>query len=99
MDEQEVHRLIDDPSWCFQPKFDGRRLLIQKTDREVIGINRKGLIVGIPECLIHAALLLPGDFLLDGELVGLVYRAFDLLEVNGENCRSLPLRWRVTARP
>src|SRR5260221_11702421 len=46
VDEQEVDRLADDSSWCFQPKVDGRRLLIQKAGREVVGINRKGLIVG-----------------------------------------------------
>lgn len=94
VDEPEVNRLLDNPSWCFQPKFDGRRLLLQKTGCEVIGINRKGLIVGIPECLVHAALWLPGDCVLDGEAVGLVYHAFDLLELNGEDCRPLPLRLR-----
>ena len=95
VEEQEVHCLADDPSWCFQPKFDGRRLLIQKTGSEVIGINRKGLIVSLPECLVHAALHLPGDFILDGEAVGLVYHSFDLLESNQEDCRGLPLRVRM----
>jgi bifunctional non-homologous end joining protein LigD len=94
VDEPEVNRLADDPAWCFQPKFDGRRLLIQKTGREVTGINRKGLIVSIPECLTLAALLVPGDYLMDGEAVGLVYYAFDLLEINGGGRRLLPMRVR-----
>ena len=94
VDEREVERLIGDPSWSFQPKFDGKRLLVQKTGQEVVGINRKGLIVGLSECLVHAALLHSSDFLLDGEAVGLVYHAFDLLELNGENCRLMPLRLR-----
>ena len=95
VEEHEVDRLATDPAWCFQPKFDGRRLLIQKTNREVIGINRKGLLVNLPECLIHAALLHRSDFLLDGEAVGLFYHAFDLLELNGDNCRLLPLSERM----
>lgn len=97
VEEDEVNRLVVDPSWCFQPKFDGRRLLIQKTNREVIGINRKGLIVSLPECLVHAVLLCSGDFILDGEAVGLVYHAFDLLELNGANTRLNPLRLRIQA--
>jgi bifunctional non-homologous end joining protein LigD len=95
VDEPEVNRLVEDSSWCFQPKFDGRRLQLQKTGQEVIGINRKGLVVGIPECLVHAALLIPCDFLLDGEAVGLVYHAFDLLEVDGGDGRMLPLSLRM----
>jgi len=58
--------------------------------------NRKGLIVNLPECLIHSGpRCFSADFLLDGEAVGLVYYAFDLLEVNGQNRRSLPLRLRI----
>jgi bifunctional non-homologous end joining protein LigD len=95
VDEQEVERLLHDPCWCFQPKYDGRRLLLRKAGREVTGINRKGLAVGLPECLVLAALLHDSDFIMDGEAIGLVYRAFDLLELNGENCRPLPLRTRM----
>ena len=43
IDEQEVKRLLKDPSWCAQEKFDGRRVLVRKAGAEIHGINRKGL--------------------------------------------------------
>jgi bifunctional non-homologous end joining protein LigD len=95
VDEREVERLIGDPSWCFQPKFDGKRLLIQKTGQEVVGINRKGLTIGLPTVLIHEALSLKGDLLLDGEVVADVYHAFDLLVLAGGDWRQVLLRRRL----
>ena len=50
-----------------QEKYDGRRMLVRKHGAEIHGINRKGLLVGLPEPVFQAVQAIPGDFILDGE--------------------------------
>ncbi len=88
-------RLTTDPMWCVQEKFDGRRRLIRKHADGVDGINRKGLIVPLPEPVALAAAELPGTFVLDGECVGNTLVVFDLLELHGTDYRGLPYRNRL----
>jgi len=97
IDEAEVERLVADDAWAMQEKFDGRRMLVQKHGAAIHGINRKGLIVGLPSPVAVAAHAIPGDFILDGEAVGEVLHGFDLLEINGEDQRPLDYRQRLTA--
>ena len=52
------------------------------------GINRKGLIVSVPENIAREAMRLPGDCLLDGEAVGDTLHVFDLLESGGIDHRK-----------
>lgn len=89
IDEAEAKQYVSDDRWWMQEKFDGKRLLIRKDDRQVTAINRRGLTVGLPEPLAEAIrLLATSQCLLDGESVGEVYHAFDLLELDGEDLRS-----------
>ncbi len=88
IEEQELNRFIQDRDHYAQEKYDGRRMLVRKNGAEIHGINRKGLLVGLPESVFLATRAIPGDFILDGEAVGDVLYAFDLLEVNGEDLRS-----------
>jgi bifunctional non-homologous end joining protein LigD len=88
VNESEVNRLIDDPAWCAQEKFDGRRVLIRKDGEVITGINRRGLAIGLPQPVIHAAQIIPGNFVLDGECVGDQFHAFDILEGAVENLGS-----------
>src|SRR5258707_12447580 len=85
IDEREVKRLLRDPAWCLQEKFDGRRVLIQKKGDNVTAINRKGLVIGLPSSIGVSAQKISSDFIIDGECVGDVLYAFDLLEWDGEN--------------
>jgi bifunctional non-homologous end joining protein LigD len=94
IDEKEVNRLIKDPAWAMQEKFDGRRVLVRKAGAEIHGINRKGLLIGLPSPIVVGAHKITGDFVLDGECVGDVLYAFDLLEWDGENYRSQPYHYR-----
>lgn len=96
VDESEVPRLIRDPRWCLQEKFDGRRMMVRKTGSTVTGVNRKGLVVSLPCPVVDAALELPFDFLIDGEAIGNVLHAFDLLELRGMDLRRLPYADRLT---
>lgn len=97
IDESAVARLIPDDNWCLQEKFDGRRLLIRKNGGNITLINRRGLIIGGADNIVRESHDLPGDYLLDGESVGETYRAFDLLEINGRDLRSIPYRKRLVA--
>ncbi|MDB6124678.1 MAG: ATP-dependent ligase [Pedosphaera sp.] len=83
IDEEQVQELIRDNQHCAQEKYDGKRMLLLKVGETVSGINRKGLVVGVPLLLIESAKRLPGDFILDGEAVGETLYAFDLLTICG----------------
>ena len=84
-----MRRLIAHDAWYMQEKKDGRRMLIQKSADVVRGINRTGKIVSVSEPIAKAVRTLEGDFILDGEAVGDVYWAFDVLEIGAENLRTL----------
>ena len=94
IDEMEAKRLIEDPAWAMQQKFDGRRVLVRKAGAEIHGINRRGLLIGLPSPIVVGAHKITGDLILDGECVGDVLYAFDLLEWDGEDFRSQPYHYR-----
>jgi bifunctional non-homologous end joining protein LigD len=95
IDEEELNRLLTHQDHCMQEKFDGRRLLVQKQASDIIGINKKGLVVGLPESVVQAAERLPGDFVLDGECIGDEFFVFDLLSINTGDLRPQPYRERL----
>ncbi len=97
IEEADVEPLLHDDDYCAQEKFDGRHLLIRKADDHIEGINKKGLLVGLPESVANDLRDLPGSFIPDGESIRDDYHAFDLLELNGENLRPLPYRMRLVS--
>jgi bifunctional non-homologous end joining protein LigD len=73
------------PDWTFETKLDGCRARL--AGGELQGRVRRYPLPGeVPAAL--------ADCTLDGELVGNVYFAFDLLEADGQDLRRLPLRER-----
>lgn len=89
IDEAGFLALIDDPAWMFQEKFDGERLMIQKTDAGVMGINKKGLRIPIPVALESAVMALNcASCLIDSEQLADRAAAFDLLELDGACLRA-----------
>jgi bifunctional non-homologous end joining protein LigD len=95
IEEKEIETYITSSDWAMQEKFDGKRLLLLKQGNVVRGINRKGLCVGLPETVMKEAQRIDGDFLIDGEAVGEIYYAFDLLSRHGEDIRNLSYCWRL----
>ena len=93
-DEHQVIQLIEDPAWCMQEKMDGKRVLLRKENGTIEGINRKGLVIGLPQSIITSVEAIPGDFVFDGECIGEVLHVFDLLFVNGKDIRTKPYRNR-----
>lgn len=97
LDEAEVARIVGDPRWMMQEKFDGRRLMLRKVGDTVEGINKLGLVVGVASNIAEAAQRLPGDFTLDGEAVDGTYMVFDLLSRDGIDLRRQPCGDRYRA--
>lgn len=95
IEESEVQRLISQPGWCLQEKKDGRRILVQKAGAAINGINRKGLLVGLPSPILVQVQKLPVDLIIDGECVGDILYAFDLLQMGEDDLRNQPYenRW------
>ncbi|MCW1886703.1 WGR domain-containing protein [Luteolibacter flavescens] len=88
VEECELPRLLGDTRQVLQEKHDGKRMLVRKLGKDVHGINRRGLIVALPQPIAEAALGIPVDLLIDGEAVGDVLHAFDLLQVKGNDVRD-----------
>jgi bifunctional non-homologous end joining protein LigD len=88
VDEEHLDALLDSPDYYLQQKHDGRRLLVQKSEDGIRGINRRGLECGIPETIREAAQKIEGYWLIDGEAVGETLHAFDLLEIEGVDLRQ-----------
>ena len=88
IDQSDVSRLLCDNRHCLQEKHDGRRLMVRKQGDDITGINRRGLVVSIPDAIRQAVEQIPFDVLIDGEAVGDTLHAFDLLEVKGHCLRK-----------
>lgn len=101
INESEVEQYLLDPNWVMQEKKDGHRRLAKKDAQEVVGINRKGLVTGLPETVLDALKLLAErhscfkSIILDGELMGDEFAIFDVLEVDGANLRDNSLESRL----
>ena len=88
IDDCEVARIVNDPSWLMQEKHDGRRLMLRKAGESIEGINKLGLVVAVASPIMQAALDLPGDFIVDGEAIGDHFHVFDLLGRDGIDLRE-----------
>lgn len=92
--EDQADAFLDADAYLSQPKWDGRRCLIEKKGKRVQTINRNGQYVG--STLDLAALAgYSQDFILDGELLGDLFKAFDLLSVNGKDIRGERIETRL----
>jgi bifunctional non-homologous end joining protein LigD len=91
IDRADIEAYLLDPDWMMQIKFDGERVLIRRHEGRIEGINRKGQLRPLPiEVVSVIEDLRCGDgTLLDGELIGTTYCAFDLLALDGSDLRPL----------
>ncbi|MBY0285526.1 MAG: WGR domain-containing protein [Mycobacteriaceae bacterium] len=97
IDEREAARLVADPRWVMQEKFDGRRLILRKDGAAVEGINKLGLVVSVAAPIAAAALELPGDAVLDGEAIGDRFHVFDMRSLAGADLSEQPYGDRYSA--
>ena len=97
IEEEEVNRLLINPGFVMQQKFNGRRMLIRKDGDQLHGINKKGLLIGLPQTVFTDIYHLPGNFILDGECIGDHFYTFDLLILNRNDLRPQPYKERLVA--
>jgi bifunctional non-homologous end joining protein LigD len=93
--EAHARRLLRNPEWCIQEKYDGRRMLVRKSGDQIDGINRNGLVVALPQPIATAVAARPGNFLIDGEAIGDSLIVFDLLEIDGIDYQPQPYELRL----
>jgi len=95
VEEAVALQLIKDNKWWAQEKYDGRRMLLHKTD-SITAINRKGLSIGAPDTILNSASQVEQSYLIDGEAVGEQLFVFDLLEIDNTDVRSAPYSERLS---
>jgi len=101
IDEEAALLLLYDDSWCMQEKHDGRHLSIRRDKHGLVGINKLGFIVPLDEKVAEAVeLVFPKakalDLLLDGELMGWGFAAYDLLQIGTADLRPMGYTQRVS---
>jgi bifunctional non-homologous end joining protein LigD len=95
IEEPEALQLVQDASWWFQQKFDGRRLAVQKTDGQYSGINKLGQLIPIDSRLAKSLGSVQADaYLVDGEITDSRFHLWDLLSINGTDLRIQPYEIR-----
>lgn len=97
--EGQTERLLADPDWVMQEKYDGeRRLIVLCPGETPSGVNRNGLEVAINGDLasvLAERIQVTGKTVLDGEDFGSTFAPFDLLVLNDRDLRDLPYSERV----
>lgn len=91
--EQEAMDLISDSNWAVQEKMDGERRAAHAENGYVIGINRRGLIVSLPQAIADELAAIDdhsGAIRVDGEIIGDVLHVFDLHIHQGQQIQALP---------
>lgn len=88
--DEELEVYISNDLFGVQEKMDGNRTLIRKEKDRVDGINRKGLIIALPQSMHNEALALSEDFIIDGEAIGDKFYTFDILALNSDDLKPLP---------
>jgi bifunctional non-homologous end joining protein LigD len=95
IEEPEALQFVQDASWWFQQKFDGRRLAVQKTDGQYSGINKLGQLIPIDSRLTKCLESVQSQaFLVDGEITDSRFHLWDLLSINGTDLRIQPYEIR-----
>lgn len=83
---------IDNDDYLAQEKMDGDRRLLDSSDSEVAGINRKGQNVILPVAIVKSV---NKNFTLDGEIIEDRLYVFDILSLDGDDTKHLKCIDRV----
>ena len=91
INKQEVIRLIEDDRWIAQEKMDGERRAAHADTSCVMGINRRGLSVSLPQPIaneLQSIAARTGEILVDGEIIGNILHVFDLHIYKGQRIHT-----------
>lgn len=93
----ELSAVIHDLGLWAQEKHDGERRPVRASAGKIEGLNKEGVIVSLPMNVVDAVTGLGMGVLIDGEIIGERYVAFDLLEQAGQDLRKAPYAERLAA--
>ena len=91
--EHEAIGLITDSGWAAQEKMDGERRAAHAENGAVIGMNRKGMTLPLPQAIadeLQAVSDQTGALRVDGEIIGDILHVFDLHIYQGAHIHALP---------
>lgn len=91
--EDQALAAIADNRWAAQQKIDGERRAALADRHQVIGANRNGLSVPLPEGIaneLQAIVAQHGALQVDGELIGECLHVFDLLVHQDQSLHAVP---------
>ncbi len=95
--DSELNMLLESSEWYMQEKKDGKRIALEISGSCVKGINKLGFYCSLPGEVVEAALKLGlKSAIIDGELIGQTFYAFDIVELNGDNLQDEPYIQRNT---
>lgn len=94
MTEQDLVLVTNDKNFVIQPKHDGERRMIFKTESDCFGGNKKGQKVSLPQAVIKS--LKKINLEADGEIIGETLFLFDLLSLEGVDYRKQDYVTRLT---
>ena len=86
--EDEAQPYLLNVDYLVQEKENGKRGGITSEGGEVFVSNKKGIKVGCPGKVLDEAVALNRKFEMDGELVGELYKAYDLFSLDGKDLRG-----------
>jgi bifunctional non-homologous end joining protein LigD len=95
IDDATLELLLNNTTHCAQEKHDGKRTMVKRGETAE-GVNKKGLLIPLCEPIKEAAEAVAPKFIADGEGIGDVLYAFDLLE-NEQDLRGKPYIERYQA--
>lgn len=91
--EAAAMQLLLDDHWAAQQKMDGERRAAHADGHEVLGMNRKGLVVPLPQAIadeLHSIALSTGSIRVDGEIIGDDLYVFDMHIHQGIHLHTQP---------
>jgi len=95
IDEDRLDEIVHSDDWMMQQKMDGERRPVINKDGNIIGANKDGLSVPLPEPLVlEIKALGHQSILIDSEIIGEIIHVFDILEVNGVDLKNTTYRER-----
>lgn len=96
IDESELNFFINSPRHIMQEKKNGERKVAEKTaEGTVRGVNKLGFVTSLMPDVAEAVSKMPNKTAIDGEAIGNVLYAFDMLEHSGKDLRELPYSQRL----
>jgi bifunctional non-homologous end joining protein LigD len=86
---EDLASLVDSPHWLATEKIDGERRAVEvQSGGLVVGINRRGLYVPVPQTWERVFGQLPAGTLLDGEHLGETLHVFDCVRLGDQDLRQ-----------